>query len=274
MKYFIIKRGLFQENLKGCFVMKNIEQIITSMEIAEMVEKEHKMLLRDLRRYINQFNQCKIVPVDFFRESTYKDAKGEIRPCYHITKKGCEFIAHKLTGTKGTAFTARYINRFHEMEDILKRQQKPDLPWFIRDFGKEGKIMLFRDFRSITGIELSGTYTAWKRPDRLVGGVDYNGWERRWGNDEFKEKYGFDFGDGDFMWYLYFRGIKKAIRTIENDLRDRKKLTLEAREIILNGVGETGRECELPVVISKKIEPVKQNPIQICITINGNEIVR
>lgn len=40
-------------------------------------------------------------------------------PCYDITKKGCEFIAHKLTGIKGTEFTARYINRFHEMEDAL-----------------------------------------------------------------------------------------------------------------------------------------------------------
>lgn len=40
-------------------------------------------------------------------------------PCYRITKKGCEFIAHKLTGTKGTEFTARYINKFHQMETTL-----------------------------------------------------------------------------------------------------------------------------------------------------------
>lgn len=38
-------------------------------------------------------------------------------PCFMVTKKGCEFIAHKLTGQKGTEFTARYINRFHEMEE-------------------------------------------------------------------------------------------------------------------------------------------------------------
>ena len=37
-----------------------------------------------------------------------------------MTKKGCEFIAHKLTGVKGTEFTAKYINRFHEMEDAIK----------------------------------------------------------------------------------------------------------------------------------------------------------
>ena len=70
-----------------------------------------------------QFDEGNIAPVDFFTESTYKDAKGETRPCYRITRKGCEFIAHKLTGTKGTIFTAQYINRFHEMQDILSNKQ-------------------------------------------------------------------------------------------------------------------------------------------------------
>jgi len=133
MKYLIIKGNLFQEHLKGDFDMKNIEQILTSMEVAEIVEKEHKMLLRDLRRYTNQLNQCKIAPVDFFEESTYKDTKGEIRPCYRITKKGCEFIAHKLTGTKGTIFTARYINRFHEMETRLETGINQELQMYLKD---------------------------------------------------------------------------------------------------------------------------------------------
>lgn len=98
---------------------KQIEQTLNSREVAEMIGKEHHKLMRDIRRYESQFNQSNIGFVDFFRESTYEDSKGETRPCYRITKKGCEFIAHKLTGTKGTAFTARYINRFHEMEDII-----------------------------------------------------------------------------------------------------------------------------------------------------------
>jgi len=58
-----------------------------------MVGKQHKELLKDIRRYIEYFNKSNIPPVDFFKESTYKDAKGETRPCYLITKKGCELIA-------------------------------------------------------------------------------------------------------------------------------------------------------------------------------------
>lgn len=104
-------------------------QTITSMEVAEMVRKDHSKLLRDIRVYSEQLNEAKIGLVDFFTESTYIDSKGETRPCYDVTKKGCEFIAHKLTGIKGTEFTAKYINRFHEMEDALK----PKLPTTYRD---------------------------------------------------------------------------------------------------------------------------------------------
>ena len=89
------------------------------MEVAEMVEKTHANLMRDISRYAIQFDEIKIDAVDFFRESTYADTKGEERACYNVTEKGCEFIAHKLTGVKGTAFTAKYINRFHDMEDTI-----------------------------------------------------------------------------------------------------------------------------------------------------------
>lgn len=97
---------------------------LTSMEVADMVGKKHSELLKDIRRYMEQLNEVNIPLVDFFQESTYTDSKGETRPCYEITKKGCEFIAHKLTGIKGTEFTAKYINRFHDMEDVIKREQR------------------------------------------------------------------------------------------------------------------------------------------------------
>lgn len=101
------------------------QKTITSLEVADMMGKNHKELLRDIRRYKEQLNERKIAPVDFFIESEYRDNKGELRPCYLVTKKGCEFIAHKLTGIKGTEFTARYINRFHDMEEIIQKPKSP-----------------------------------------------------------------------------------------------------------------------------------------------------
>ena len=100
-------------------------QTITSLEVAEMVEKEHKNLIRDIRRYCEQLAETKIEPGDFFAESTYLDANNQSRTCYNVTKKGCELIAHKLTGVKGTKFTALYINRFHDMEEQIKSNVLP-----------------------------------------------------------------------------------------------------------------------------------------------------
>lgn len=102
--------------------------VLTSMEVAQMVGKEHKELLRDIRRYSEQLGESKITLTDFFTESTYITKQNKTVPCFLVTKKGCEFIAHKLTGQKGTEFTARYINRFHEMEDGIRQKIQYDIP--------------------------------------------------------------------------------------------------------------------------------------------------
>lgn len=40
--------------------MKIIEQTLDSREVAEMIEKDHSKLLRDLRHYEKQFTEAKI----------------------------------------------------------------------------------------------------------------------------------------------------------------------------------------------------------------------
>ena len=135
--------------------MKQLEQTITSMEVAEMVEKRHCDLMRDINRYCKQMTKAneentgerKIALSDFFKESTYKNSQNKTQPCYDITKKGCEFIAHKLTGVKGTTFTAQYINRFHTMEEAL---QQPPLPesspnWYELDITPP-KVPIFKSW--------------------------------------------------------------------------------------------------------------------------------
>ena len=92
------------------------EVTIDSRGAAEMVGKNHSDLLRDIKTYIGYLTESNFAFSDFFIESQYKDRSGKSNPCYQITRKGCEFIANKLTGQKGTLFTASYINKFHEME--------------------------------------------------------------------------------------------------------------------------------------------------------------
>lgn len=116
----------------------NVTQTLSSLEVAEMVEMEHKYLMRNIRKYSNDMigveDGAKISPSDFWIEDSYLNSQNKLQPCYQITKLGCEFIAHKTTGAKGTSFTAKYIVRFHQMEEALKtgnmiaEQSSPELP--------------------------------------------------------------------------------------------------------------------------------------------------
>lgn len=100
----------------------NQELVLDSREVAGMVGKEHKELLRDIRTYEDYLGESNFALTDFFVPNTYMSSQNKELPCYYITKKGCEFIAHKLTGQKGATFTATYINRFHEMDKRLNIQ--------------------------------------------------------------------------------------------------------------------------------------------------------
>lgn len=102
-------------------------ETIDSREVAEMIEVTHGSLLKKVRNYEEILTKSKLTSLDFFIPSEYKDTKGEIRNCYLLTKKGCEMVANKLTGEKGVIFTAKYVNRFEEMEKHIK-QQIPALP--------------------------------------------------------------------------------------------------------------------------------------------------
>ncbi|MGM9572709.1 MAG: Rha family transcriptional regulator [bacterium] len=130
--------------------------VVDSREVAEIVDKEHKNLLRDIKNYCDILTSSNLSPLNFFLESTYKDQKGEIRPCYLLTKKGCDMVANKMTGEKGVIFTAAYIDKFYEMEDKLKApaldedfERRKIIGELIRDSDNESRpyiIQLFKDY--------------------------------------------------------------------------------------------------------------------------------
>ncbi|MCI9190244.1 MAG: Rha family transcriptional regulator [Lachnospiraceae bacterium] len=108
---------------------------ITTLEIAEMMEVEHKRLLRkldgdkDRKGYVQILTEAQMGLSDFFIPSTYRDSSGKENKCYEVTKLGCDFLANKFTGEKGVLFTARYVKRFHEMENQLQQiplTERPD----------------------------------------------------------------------------------------------------------------------------------------------------
>lgn len=97
--------------------------VIDSREVAEIIDKKHYNLLRDIENYMRVLLNSKMSSDKFFIESDYTDASGKKNKCYLLTKQGCEMVANKMTGEKGILFTAEYVQAFNRMEKVV--QVKP-----------------------------------------------------------------------------------------------------------------------------------------------------
>lgn len=106
-------------------MQNQIEQKLDSREVAEMMEVSHPDLLRKIDGINEDFRKSKIAFSKYWQESSYQ-VVGQTRNyrCFLITKRGCEFLAHKTTGTKGNLFTDKYMDRFSEMEEYIKEEIK------------------------------------------------------------------------------------------------------------------------------------------------------
>lgn len=113
----------------------NQVDVVDSRDVAEMVEKNHAHLLRDINGYIEILRKSanpKLDSLNFFIPSTYKDAQEKERPCYLITKKGCDMVANKMTGAKGVLFTAAYVTAFEKMREKIQAILPKDYPSALR----------------------------------------------------------------------------------------------------------------------------------------------
>ena len=105
-----------------------IEQKLDSREVAKMMEVRHGDLLAKIDGINKDFSQNgKIRSDKYWIESSYKSGTGKEYRCFLITKRGCEFLAHKTIGTKGNLFTDRYMDRFEEMKNYIEEVQVPKL---------------------------------------------------------------------------------------------------------------------------------------------------
>lgn len=82
---------------------------MTSLEIAEITNKQHKDVMRSIRNMEvawEKVNGRKFALVD------YTDQKGEKRPCYQLTKTECLYIATKFNDEA----RAKLVLRWEELE--------------------------------------------------------------------------------------------------------------------------------------------------------------
>ncbi|WP_257063499.1 phage antirepressor KilAC domain-containing protein [Priestia megaterium] len=104
----------------------NGQLLADSRDVAEMVNKQHNNLVRDIDGYVTILDQNSTLSSDsFFIKSTYRAGTGKNYKHYFLTKKGCDMVANKLSGKKGVIFTAMYVTKFEEMEKQLINRNQP-----------------------------------------------------------------------------------------------------------------------------------------------------
>ena len=92
---------------------------MTSLEIAELTGKNHFDLMRAIRKMEPAWvkvNGCKFALVE------YQDKKGELRPCYQLTKTECLYIATKFNDEA----RAKLVLRWEELERAYRGQALSD----------------------------------------------------------------------------------------------------------------------------------------------------
>jgi len=115
--------------------------MMTSLEIAEVTGKQHCHIMAAIRKMepawqkVNQSN---------FRLVEYHDKKGELRPCYLLTKTETLYIATKFNDES----RARLVLRWEELE--LERLGANKLP----ALGVQKKILAMADDIISTGLRM------------------------------------------------------------------------------------------------------------------------
>lgn len=90
--------------------------VVTSLDVAETFEKEHKHVLRDIRELgcSEDFRRSNFGP------SSYINAQGKKQPMIYMTRDGFTLLVMGYIGETAMWFKEAYIKQFNEMEKTLR----------------------------------------------------------------------------------------------------------------------------------------------------------
>lgn len=102
--------------------------VCDSLQIAEMFEKRHDHVIRDIEKLdcSDEFR------VPNFGETYYKDLQNKRQKKYFITKDGFVFLVMGYRGKRAAEFKEAYIKRFNDMAGFIRTLYdiKEDFPEF------------------------------------------------------------------------------------------------------------------------------------------------
>ena len=112
------------KELVNAVELKDGKAVTTSLKIAEVFGKQHKVVLNKIRELDcpEKFSEHNFMPAE------YSDAQGKPRPMYFVTRDGFTLLAMGFTGAKAMQFKVAYIEAFNTMERTIKESTVSELP--------------------------------------------------------------------------------------------------------------------------------------------------
>lgn len=89
----------------------------TSLDVARVFEKQHKHVIRDIERILDEADSKFTEPN--FGLSHYKDRSGKRNKQFRMTRKGFSLLAMGFTGKKAMDFKVAYIEAFENMAELI-----------------------------------------------------------------------------------------------------------------------------------------------------------
>ncbi|EHV0179803.1 Rha family transcriptional regulator [Enterococcus faecalis] len=115
--------------MNNLVIMKNQQAVTSSLQVAEVFEKQHKHVIEAIEAKIQSAENSAHYQ-NMFAEGEYKDSRGRKQRLYYMNRDGFSFIAFGFTGKKADTFKLKYIEAFNQME---KEIQQPKLPTSKRE---------------------------------------------------------------------------------------------------------------------------------------------
>ena len=101
--------------------------VVSSRDVAENFEKEHKHVLEAIREIKTSVENS----AHLFIENKYQDSYKRDQTEYLLTRDGFSLLVMGFTGQKALDWKLKYIEAFNEMEKELKRLYKERAQWEI-----------------------------------------------------------------------------------------------------------------------------------------------
>lgn len=113
-------KELIPINSNGLFVNGDKEVMIDSRYIAEVFDKEHFNVLRDIKELLEKLDTLdENVGHLKFELSYYKNKQNKKQPKYNLNRDAFTLLVMGYTTKNALEFKVWYINRFNDMENLL-----------------------------------------------------------------------------------------------------------------------------------------------------------